>query len=59
MEANDPCGSFRRPKGCPSWLLPEEIDAESALMQALADLEEDERLDDGAMEIDSDKEFRV
>ena len=59
MEANDPCGSFWWPKGAPPWLLPEEIDAESALMQALADLEEDEWLDDGAMEIDSDKEFCI
>ena len=46
-------------KECPSWLLPKEIDAESALIQALADLEEDKQLDDGTMEIDSDKEFRT
>ena len=44
---------------CLSQLLPEEIDAESALMQALADLEEDKWLDDGTMEIDSDEEFHV
>jgi hypothetical protein len=50
---------FGGQKERPSRLLPEEIDAESALMQALADLEEDERLDDGAMEIDSDEEFRA
>jgi hypothetical protein len=43
----------------PSQLLPEDIDTESALMQALADLEEDERLDDGTIEIDSDQEFRT
>lgn len=34
-----------------------EIDAESALMEALADIEEDERLDEGAIDIDSDDEF--
>ena len=50
---------FGGQKERPSRLLPEEIDAESALMQALADLKEDKQLDDGAMEIDSDKEFRA
>ena len=50
---------FSSQKEHPSQLLPEEIDAESALMQALADLEEDKWLDDGAMEIDSDEEFCV
>ena len=50
---------FGGQKERPSRLLPEEINAESALMQALADLEEDERLDGGAMEIDSDEEFRA
>jgi hypothetical protein len=34
-----------------------EIDAEPALMKALADADEDERLDDGAVEIGSDKEY--
>ena len=48
---------FSSQKECPSWLLPEEIDTESALIQALADLEEDKWLDGGAMEIDSDKEY--
>ena len=54
MEANDPHSSFQEH---PSWLLPKEIDTESALIQALADLEEDKWLDGGAMEIDSDKEY--
>jgi len=34
-----------------------EIDAEAALMEALADADEDERLDDGAVEIGSDEEY--
>jgi hypothetical protein len=34
-----------------------EIDAEAALMEALADANEDERLDDGAVEIESDEEY--
>lgn len=42
-----------------SRLLPEEIDAESVLMEALAELEEDGRLDNGAVEINSDKEFQA
>ena len=40
-----------------SRLPPEEVDAESWLMEALAELEEDERLDDGDVEIPSDEEF--
>ena len=40
-----------------SRLPPEEVDAESQLMEALAELEEDERLDDGEVEIPSDQEF--
>ena len=40
-----------------SRLPPEEIDAESQLMEALAELEEDERPDDGEVEIPSDEEF--
>ena len=40
---------FSGQRECPSWLLPKEIDTESALMQALADLEEDRQLDDGTM----------
>jgi hypothetical protein len=46
--------------GCkepPSRLHPDEIDTEAALMQALAEREEDDRLDDGAVEINSDDEF--
>jgi hypothetical protein len=46
--------------GCkvpPSRLHPDEIDTEAALMQALAEREEDNRLDDGAVEINSDDEF--
>ncbi|KIM77753.1 hypothetical protein PILCRDRAFT_11836 [Piloderma croceum F 1598] len=34
-----------------------EIDAEAALMEALTDADEDERLDDGAVEIGSDEEY--
>jgi len=34
-----------------------EINAESALMQALAEVEEDEWLDDGEIEIPSDEEY--
>jgi hypothetical protein len=41
----------------PSQLLPAEIDAESELMQALAEIDEDERLDDGAVEILSEDEY--
>ena len=43
----------------PQWsrLPPEEVDAESQLMEALAELEEDEWLDDGEVEIPSDEEF--
>ena len=41
----------------PSQLLPAEIDAESELMQALAEVEEDEHPDDGAVEILSEDEY--
>src|ERR1700677_4422298 len=34
-----------------------EIDTEAVLMEALADADEDERLDDGAVEIGSDEEY--
>ena len=34
-----------------------EIDAEAALMEALAEVEEDEQPDDGAVEVGSDKEY--
>jgi hypothetical protein len=40
-----------------SRLPPEEVDAESWLMEVLAELEEDEQLDDGEVEIPSDEEF--
>jgi len=46
--------------GCkepPSRLHPDEINTEAALMQALAEHKEDDRLDDGAVEINSDDEF--
>jgi hypothetical protein len=46
--------------GCkepPSRLHPDEIDTEAALMQALAEREEDDRLDDSAVDINSDDEF--
>jgi hypothetical protein len=39
-----------------SQLSPAEVDTESVLMEALAEAEEDERLDDGEVEIDSDDE---
>jgi hypothetical protein len=40
-----------------SQLTSTEIDAEAALMEALADADEDEWLDDGAVEIGSDEEY--
>ena len=40
-----------------SRLPPEEVDAKSQLMEAPAEIEEDERLDDGEVEIPSDQEF--
>jgi hypothetical protein len=46
--------------GCkepPSWLHPDKIDTEAALMQALAECEEDDRLDDGAVGVNSDDGF--
>ena len=39
-----------------SRLPPEEVDAESRLMEALAELEEDERVDGGEIEIPSDED---
>ena len=47
-------GSQKQP---PSWLSPVDFDAESALMQALAEVEEDEQLDDGEIKIPSDEEY--
>ena len=41
----------------PSWLLPAEIDAELELIQALAEIDEDEQPNDGAVEIHSDDEY--
>lgn len=40
-----------------SWNLSTEMNVEAALMEALAEAEEDEWLDDGAMEIGSDEEY--
>ena len=40
-----------------SRLPPEEVDAESQLIEALAELEEDKQLDDGEVKIPSDQEF--
>jgi hypothetical protein len=37
--------------------VPAEIDAESALMEALAEVQEDLRPDDGEVEIPSDEEY--
>jgi hypothetical protein len=48
---------FGGQKERPSRLSPAEVDAESVLMEALAEAEEDGRLDDGEVEIDSDDEF--
>jgi len=48
---------FSSQKQPPSWLSPTEIDAESALMQSLAEVEEDEQLDDGVIEILSGEEY--
>jgi hypothetical protein len=42
---------------CPSQLLPAEIDAKAELMQALTEIDEDEWLDDGAVEILSEDEY--
>ena len=47
-------GGWKEP---PSRLHPDKVDTEAALMQALAEREEDDRLDDGAVEINSDDEF--
>jgi len=41
----------------PAWLHPDKIDTEAALMQASAEHEEDNRLDNGAVEINSNDEF--
>ena len=41
----------------PSQMVATEVDAEAALMQALAEMEEDERLDDGEIEIPSEDEY--
>ncbi|KZP22974.1 hypothetical protein FIBSPDRAFT_737980 [Athelia psychrophila] len=41
----------------PMCLSAAEVTVEAALMEALADIEEDERLDEGAIEINSDDEF--
>ena len=48
---------FRGRDECPLWLLPAEIEAELELMQALADVDEDECPDDGAVEIPSEDEY--
>jgi hypothetical protein len=48
---------FRGQNKHPSQLLPVEIDAKSELMQALAEVDEDEQLDDGTVEILSEDEY--
>jgi hypothetical protein len=48
---------FGGQKQPPSRLVPAEIDAESALMEALAEAQEDLRPDDGEVEIPSDEEY--
>ena len=47
-------GDWKEP---PSQLHPDEIDTKTALMEALVERKEDNRLDDGAVEINSDDEF--
>ena len=42
---------------CPSQQLPVEIDAESDLMEALANIDENKHPDDGAVEIPSEDEY--
>ena len=48
---------FGRCKEPPLQLHPDEIDTEATLMQALAECEEEDRLDNGAVEINSNDEF--
>lgn len=48
---------FGKPGATPNRIPAAEIATEAALMQALADLDEDERLDEGAIEIPSDDEY--
>ena len=48
---------FSGQKQPPLQLSPASIDTESALMQALAEVEEDEQLDDGEIEIPLDEEY--
>ncbi|KIM91303.1 hypothetical protein PILCRDRAFT_521 [Piloderma croceum F 1598] len=48
---------FGGQKERPSRLSPAEVDAELVLMEALAEAEEDEQLDDGEVEINLDDEF--
>jgi hypothetical protein len=48
---------FRGLDKCPLWLLPAEINAESELMQALAEIDEDECPDDAEVEILLEDEY--
>lgn len=48
---------FGRPDATPTRIPAAEIAAEAALMEALADLDEDERPDEGAIEIQSEDEY--
>ena len=48
---------FGRKAQCLPWMVPAEIEAEAALMQALAELEEDKQLDDGKVKIPSEDEY--
>ena len=49
----------KQPKrSMPAQLWREFVDEEATLMEALADFEEDSHPDDGAIEIDSDEEYR-
>ena len=50
---------FRGQNKCPSQLLPMEINTESDLMEALANIDEDEQPDDGAVEIPLEDEYVV
>ena len=50
---------FNGQKKPPSWLSPTKIDVKLALMQALAEVEEDKWPDDGEIEIPSDEEYNT
>ena len=57
VETNYTCLAFQGWKATMVKTPPEEVDAESWLMEALAKFEEDKQLDYGEVEIPSDEEF--